>query len=129
MGDLTKNFSKSEVRCRCGCGFGDTHGTWALVHLERLQALRDIYDGALHPNSGGRCTRHNEAVGGSTGSQHKYLTATDIRCNPKKYPGDPTPEKLRELGRRIGFAGIGIYDTFCHVDSRPGPRVEWDERT
>ncbi len=77
MGDITKNFSKHEFECNCGCGLNKI---WILL-VEALQNLRDAvndkYAGAQHAdftfknrenypdeikfhiNSGCRCYSHN----------------------------------------------------------------------
>lgn len=128
MGDLTRNFSRHELACRCGCGFGDTHGVWHPVLLKVLQRFRGIARRPVHPNSGARCTNRNKREGGKKYSQHLLLCAVDIRCRVEL--GDLSPEEAREIARKIpGITGIGIYDTFIHIDTKPGPRREWDERT
>ncbi len=64
MGDLSKNFNRSEFACKgknC-CGHS------AAVHpdlVDALQALRDHIGKPLSITSGFRCNRHNKAVGGA----------------------------------------------------------------
>ena len=68
MGDLTRNFSRSEFACRggnCCGGSGPVHP--ALV--TGLQELRDKVGGPLTISSGFRCRRHNAAVGEAKDSQ------------------------------------------------------------
>ena len=36
---------------------------------------------------------------------------------------------LAREAERLGFTGIGHYDSWLHLDRRPGDLVEWDERT
>jgi zinc D-Ala-D-Ala carboxypeptidase len=46
-----------------------------------LQPLRNKYGRAIHVNSGYRCKRLNEAVGGSKTSDHMKGMAADITCD------------------------------------------------
>lgn len=73
--------------------------------------LRREY-GVLHVNSGYRCETHNQRVGGSDTSYHRYGRALDIR------PGriGVTPKMLYEyLCRKYpGQHEIGLYKTFVH---------------
>lgn len=39
-----------------------------------------------------------------------------------------TPHEVGELAAKIGFTGIGIYDTFTHIDVRFGEIARWDYR-
>ena len=72
MGDLSRNFSRSEFACpHC-----------AEVEIDPLlvatiQRIRDKA-GPVVVTSGYRCPVHNEAVGGVNNSQHIYGRAADI---------------------------------------------------
>ena len=98
MGDLSKNFNRSEFACKgenC-CGHS------APVHpdlIEALQALRDRIGKPLSITSGFRCNRHNKAVGGAEQSFHTLGMAADVACSgrhqrPRQLAalaeGDPT---------------------------------------
>lgn len=72
---LTKNFTKSEFECPCGCGQQSVDMELA----EKLQLLRDKVDRPLKITSGYRCITHNAAVGGSQNSKHRYGMAADWR--------------------------------------------------
>jgi uncharacterized protein YcbK (DUF882 family) len=89
-------------------------------HVSLLEDLRHTCGFPLIVTSGYRCPEHNRAIGGATSSWH-LLFATDIR------PERQDPEKLRTLYKAslaAGFGGIGLYDTFIHLDLRPEP-VRW----
>ena len=79
MGDLSKNFNRSEFACKgknC-CGHS------AAVHpdlVDALQALRDHIGKPLSITSGFRCNRHNKAVGGAEQSFHTLGMAADVSC-------------------------------------------------
>lgn len=120
MGDLSKNFSRRELACPCGCGFGlgrnDIHHD--LVAL--LQKIRDFYGKPIIVTSGCRCNTYNKKIGGAERSTHTFGMAADIQ------PVDGDREgliraiehlyqsgKLKELG---GF-GYKTYSNGCiHVD-------------
>ena len=76
MGDLTKNFSRSEFACKCGCGFDDID----LELVGILQSVRLFLGVPLHVNSGCRCEEHNKKVGGVANSWHTKGKAADISC-------------------------------------------------
>ncbi len=86
MGNLSKNLSRSEMACQCGCGF-DT------VDFDLVGILQDCvnYFRAMHPekdirlriNSGSRCKKHNIEVGGGMKSQHLCGKAADIVIYPR----------------------------------------------
>lgn len=74
MGDLSKNFNRSEFTCQCGCG----HDRVSQVLVDLLQELRDLLDRPLVIHSGCRCETHNRAVGGVSNSAHITGEAADI---------------------------------------------------
>lgn len=77
MGDLTKNFSRHEFACHCGCGFDDID----LDLVEILQRLRDWAGVPLQVTSGCRCERHNKRVGGVANSWHTKGKAADVTAS------------------------------------------------
>lgn len=74
-----------------------------------LQPLRDAWGSPLFINSGYRCEKLNEAVGGVPTSQHVKGEAADVACSD--------PLKLARLVKklRLDFDQIGVYPTFLHV--------------
>ena len=75
-----ENFTESELKCRCGCGRLNYDNEF----LIRIQAFRYILKRPMTVTSGGRCVKHNKAVGGETKSCHecetKKATALDFFC-------------------------------------------------
>lgn len=112
MGDLSKNFSKSEFICPC-CGD-------MLIDPRLVEALQQLRKQARQPVtvlSGYRCERHNKEVGGSKYSQHLRGRAADIVIDGY------SPTSMKVLAESIpAFAkgGIGVYHDqgFVHVDVR-----------
>ena len=90
-----------------------------------LENIREAAGGkAVTINSGYRSPAHNKAVGGVANSQHVKGTAADIVVEGT----DPlTVGQIAEylLGDR---GGIGVYQTFTHVDTRAN-RSRWDQRS
>ena len=116
---VSKNFKRSEFACQCGCGFD-------AVDVELLQVLQDVRDHfgkKTHINSGCRCIRHNQYVGGDDDSQHLISKAADIVVfwvNPvfvADYLNRKYPDKF----------GIGRYTDFTHVDVR-AEKARWGWR-
>lgn len=88
--------------------------------LYKLQFLRDMWNKKIIIISGYRCATWNIAVGGSPKSQHLLGRAADLHLN------SPWEGKvLALLASRVGMGGIGVANTFIHVDSGPANR-RWD---
>ena len=107
---LSTNFRVREFACSDGSDpiFIDSK----LVTI--LQKIRTHFGKAVTITSAYRTPIHNKSVGGTTYSQHLYGKAADIKVkgvSPKTVAA--YVEKL--LSDR---GGIGIYDTFVHIDVR-----------
>ena len=117
MGDLTKDFSRDEFKCKCGCG-----ANYIDMRLVKgLQTLRDNLGKPVIINDATRCPKHNKEVGGVTNSQHILGKAADIHVN------GVSPEALADAAEKIPVflnGGIGRYATFVHVDVR-GHKARW----
>ena len=121
MGDLTKNFSRSEFACRGENCCGNSAPIDSRL-IEALQLLRDAINVPLVVTSGFRCRTHNAVIGGVTMSLHTIGQAADLLP-----PDGMSAEELAIAAGRIeAFAsgGIGVYPTFIHVDVRP-VRSRW----
>lgn len=119
------------------------HGLpYTVIPAKLLPNLRRLHDGVLYPLrcglmtpieilSGYRSEEYNRKVGGARNSQHKLALAADIKARGW------SPLKLHdEILRRYragllpGLRGLGLYDTFVHVDARASSRLaRWDSRT
>lgn len=117
---LTRNFTRNEFECPCGCGQQSVDTELA----EKLQLIRDKVDRPLKITSGYRCIPHNAAVKGSSGSKHRYGMAADWRTENRSI----NPVALGILAQAVGFGGIGIYwhseAAMCHADTRAG-KATW----
>ena len=128
MGDLTKNFSKSEFNCNCGCVMPNDVLDNVEVQAYNLQTIRDFFNAPVTINSAYRCTTYNLKVGGATKSQHLTGNATDITI--KGFTPDQVADIIEGLIRidAIEQGGLGRYNTFTHYDRR-GTEARWDNRT
>ena len=78
----------------------------------------------IYINSGFRCEKKNENVGGVQGSYHLQGMAVDIHVK------DYLLYDLLMYAQEIGFTGIGFYEkeNFLHLDVRSGERRIWKGR-
>lgn len=124
LGDLTRNFSRSEFACKgkdC-CGHSAPVADRLAVGL---QQLRNAVRLPLTVLSAFRCVIHNHNVGGAKNSYHPLGMAVDIRP-----PAGWTPMRLATEAKKLDVfkqGGVGIYDRFVHLDVRPR-RARWDHR-
>jgi zinc D-Ala-D-Ala carboxypeptidase len=124
MGDLSKNFSRSEFACkgRACCNHS------APIHpvlVEALQELRDQVNVPLSITSGFRCNKHNKDIGGALKSLHTLGMAVDVACTW----GAVSPEKLAQAAKNIPAfeqGGIGVYPSWVHLDVRTSGKARWD---
>lgn len=113
---LSTNFKVKE--------FASKDGSDAVLVAPRLvmvlQSLRSHFCAAVTINSGYRTPQYNAKVGGVTDSQHCYGTAADIVVRGK------TPAQVAAYARQLmpDWGGVGVYDSFCHIDVREA-RADW----
>lgn len=110
MGDLSRNFDRSEFACQCGCGFDRVEPDF----ITMLQQVRDALGVPVRVNSGCRCQQHNDDVGGVPHSAHMRGRAADIAVWDSEYRWQLVSHALE-----VGFKRIGIGKTFVHLDNDP----------
>ena len=127
MTKLTENFNLSEFECKCGCVMPEFVKKNVTELAENLQVLRDAV-GRLDLTNAYRCKEHNADVGGAVNSQHVKGKAADIKSSTIE-PWDmaTTVDDLMK-SEKFKLGGIGIYNTFTHVDTR-GSRARWSKTT
>ena len=123
MGDLSKHYSRSEFLCSCGCGNDSVDYETVMV----AEDVREHFGAPVTITSAYRCLTWNrvpvdEGGPGSTdGSQHPRARAIDIKVEgvePSvvfKYLDTKYPTKY----------GIGVYNSFTHLDTRTGGLERW----
>lgn len=109
----TKNFKATEFRCKCPiCKLQVPHKMDPLV-LEKVQELRDLYGAPLSLTSAYRCAEHPEEKRKKKPGQHHAGTAVDIRVSD-----GVMRRKLVEIGLALGARGVGVANSFVHLDWR-----------
>ena len=107
---LSKNFKVREFACRDGSDVVFV----SMDLVEVLQKIRDHFGRPVTINSGYRTVTYNKKVDGADFSQHMYGMAADISVSGVK------PKDVAAFAETLlpKTGGIGIYDTFTHVDVR-----------
>ena len=102
-----KWFKLSEFNCKCGCGRNNVKEELLLM----LDEAREEAGVVFRVNSGCRCRKYNEKVGGTTYSSHLKGLAADIRATSNK-------ARFRIITGLLlaGFSRIGIGKRFIHAD-------------
>lgn len=117
---VSKNFKLREFHCKDGSNLVKIDS----VLIDKLQKLRDRLGVPLTINSAFRTEAYNKKIKGSPKSQHIQGTAVDVSIRNIKMK----IEDIAKIAESIGFTGIGLYDTFIHLDVRPG-KSKFDYRT
>lgn len=125
---IGRYFKEHEMECHCGkC----LKTIFDANLIRKLDALREDLGRPVVINSGYRCKKHNDAVGGSPTSQHLLGKAADIKVDKCKINGKMlrkmTAAELLPYAEKHGFDGIGLYSWGLHVDVR-GYKARWDFR-
>lgn len=139
MGDLTKNLSRHEFACQCGCGFD----TADVATVNAIQGAADhfmVSYGAkriiVTITSGCRCVPHNTAEKGADESQHIYARGVDhvIEIVTQDNERVLIPEDILANyyeDREPLITGVGRYPSGrVHMDSGTGKNrpFYWDKR-
>lgn len=117
---ISKDFYLYEFQCRDGSQLVKIDSNL----VDKLQQLRDRLGVPLTINSGYRTPEYNKKIGGAEKSQHILGKAADVSITNIKLD----IEQIAAIADTIGFTGIGMYDTFIHLDVRSTPS-KWDLRT
>lgn len=118
---LSNHFQLKEFRCHDG-------SKPVFVSAELIQVLEDVrmhFDAATTINSGYRTQHYNSTIdSASSNSKHMYGLAADIVVK-----GHTPLEVYNYLSAKYSNSlGLGLYDTFVHVDVRT-KKSRWDYRT
>jgi hypothetical protein len=107
---LSSNFKTTELDCKGTKCCSNTLIDKQLVIY--LQKIRNHFNKPVIINSGYRCAVHNKAVGGARYSKHIQGKAADIVVK------GVNPKEVAKYCEAIGIQGIGLYETFVHIDTR-----------
>lgn len=139
-GQITDNFNISEMCCYDGKNSLLLNAN-VIAHAKRLQKFRTWYNRVMVVGSWYRTPEYNATLdGASPQSQHINGIATDFYLPDKFYNYSAQRKeqflqnikaKWTQLCKDDGLGGgIGFYDDFIHLDSRPGITLaSWDKRT
>lgn len=126
VGDLTKNISRSEVACKCGCGF-DTADIETVI---AVQVCADHFARQLRKpkvvvdiTSACRCEDYNYSIGSSAGKNSQHVKGRAIDFSIRGVSSKDVQAYL--MVKYEGKWGIGSYSNFTHLDSRSGPAARW----
>ncbi len=121
---LSKNFKKSEFKCRDGTNVPDELMCNLKDLVENLQVIRDAIDAPVHVISGYRTPKYNRRIGGARKSQHMKAKAADIIVKNMK-PSEVHKIVLELIKEgKIKKGGVGLYRHFVHYDVR-GYNTRW----
>lgn len=121
---LSKNFKKSEFKCRDGTNVPDGLMENLKELVKNLQMIRDTIGKPIRVISGYRTPKYNRRIGGARRSQHMKAKAADIRIRGM------SPIEVRSVVLKlirdgtIKKGGVGLYKTFVHYDVR-GFNARW----
>lgn len=107
--EIMKYFKIKEFTCKC-CGKIPAEAQKKVTTLvdNLLDPAREVLGYPIYVNSGYRCPKNNERVGGVRNSQHLLGEAADLHCKDNK--------ALIEVIKQVGdFDQLIIYRTFVHV--------------
>ena len=125
---ITKNFSKSEFECNCGCEMPEDVFENIKELAVNLQYIREYLNEPIKLTNAYRCVEHNKskAVGGAKNSQHILGKAADIQIQTL------TPNIVADLiedfidKKYIAEGAVGRYHSFTHYDIR-GTKARWNK--
>lgn len=114
---LSGNFKVSEFACKDGSDAVLVAPRLVMV----LQTIRDHFGVPVVIHSAYRTPQYNTKVGGVAHSQHCYGTAADITVVGQD------PAGVAAYARQLmpDWGGVGIYDTFTHIDVREA-KADWN---
>lgn len=130
---LRKNITTKDIECNCGCGFDKM----SPAILDVVQDARERFGKPAHINSRDhsacRCPEHNAdpSVGGSVTSKHLPDDITHL-CRAVDFEIEGVSPKVlyNYLNNKYpNCLGIGLYNTFVHVDDRMTKAYRWNKES
>ena len=114
---LSKNFTVKEFACKDGSDAVLVAPRLVMV----LQSIRSHFGVPVVIHSAYRTPQYNKQANGAEHSQHCYGTAADISVKGQ------TPAAVAAYARQLmpDWGGVGIYDTFTHIDVREA-KADWN---
>ena len=114
MTQYSRNFSIKEFASPDG---KDKSARMDPSFITKLQAIRDEMGKSIVINSAIRSKEHNKKVGGKSNSQHLKRPCACADISTKGWH-PAVKHRFLELAFKFGFTGVGVADTFIHLDLR-----------
>lgn len=112
MGDISKNFNRSEFACKCGCGF-DACDIELIGVLEETR--KRFGNRAVRVHSPNRCVKYNATIkGAAKHSKHTKGIACDFSIQ------GVSPKEIYDYldSTYKNCYGLGLYSSWVHFDVR-----------
>lgn len=107
---MTKNFTKEELECKCGCGKLPKDD-----FIHELQLLRNYFGKPMVVTSGARCERYNKKINGAPGSAHILGVGVDIAFDMSDVD---SLWHFIKFATMLDFEGIIVYPRHVHLDMK-----------
>lgn len=139
MGDLTRNFSRHEFECECGCGFDTVDYGLITILQESVAYFEKKYNSKVSVTitGGNRCKEHNETVQKEVNNDYVPYSSKSTHIEAKaadhkhyRYVGEiktqiPPIEVYNYYDEKYpNSCGVGLYSNRVHVDSR-NTKARW----
>ena len=118
-----KNFTMSELKCKCGGKYCNGYPTGFSYHLlKNLQDIRNHFGKPIMITSAVRCDQHNKNVGGVSNSKHKQGKAVDFYVKGVPY------STLRNYVDKLPYKNYryNISGSVMHYDINPPEEKSYD---
>lgn len=120
---IYRYFSVRELACGCGCGRGQDD--MDADFMRKMEQIRVTFDRPMAVNSGFRCPRHDEAVGGSGSGCHTVGKALDIATPSSEYRMWLIKIASAHSITRVGMAKDFIHMDMCGKPENKAPVAMW----
>ncbi len=114
---MTRNFTKDEVSCKCGCGLEMPQN-----EQDRLQHTRDDYGKAIFVARTISCAKHNKKIGGAKKSRH--LTGDAVDPEDRTFENSADRAFFIKCATKNGYNCFGIGGKRLHMDARYEDKFE-----
>jgi hypothetical protein len=116
---MTPHFPLHELVCKCGCGLASFHPEF----LDKLEALRDLYDAPMKLSSACRCSAHNAKVSPLAPLRSFHIGDRETRPGVKGTLAVDVVVEASAKGKLFALAwsrgwSIGWNRSFLHIDRR-----------
>ncbi len=116
---FTESFNTEELRCGClSCNKEVPHKIEP-KRLHKIQEFRDLWGSPFRPNSAYRCELHPDERKKDKPGEHTR-GAMDVPLR-----GGAQRMKFVQLAIEVGATGIGVANTFGHLDFRITTPMLW----